>query len=180
MVTLETAVRQGIKILERIAERKIKDSTKTPRVWNGRDVIPIEKCVFCDRYSDPQTKQSLHLCYYHNCIFFVCDLVKQSIFNETGFYGCNHEKYSNESINLARFITDVIKDNKNIDPLNPHEFIPLISDFTKMDSAFDYYINKRTDEIKKEISEIIDKPTIDSKTMTEVYDYLNEKKTLLR
>jgi len=43
MVTLETAIKQGIKILETITETKFKDSTKPIRVWKGRKVIPAEK-----------------------------------------------------------------------------------------------------------------------------------------
>ena len=97
-------------------------------------------CIFCRRYGDSQTGQTDYLTYRFNSQFFADDLVRQSLYLEFGSYSCNHEKISEESIDVSSYISNAIDNNNaNIDKYNPNEFISLVSDFKRMDEVLAYY-----------------------------------------
>ena len=125
---------------------------------HSNEIKDSKSCIFCKKYGDIQTGQIDYLTFRFNSLFFADDLVKQAIFVKTGLYGCNHEKISNESIDVSNFISNAINNNNaNIDNYNPSEFISLVSDFKGMDKVLDHYKISRTDKNLELISRIAKK-----------------------
>ena len=139
----------------------------------------IIECCFCHRLGGRDTGQTNHISYKYNSYFFSLDLVKEYLFKEYGIISCSHEVISNDSLDLVHFISNSIDGNEsNIDQFNPHEFIPLVSDFKKMDDVFDRNMKKRYEDNKKTIAKIIsDNPnSIDLSYLQELISYLKKIK----
>jgi len=136
------------------------------------EVPEVKECIFCRKYGDPQTGQTNHLTYKFNSLFFADDLVKQAIYSDTEAFCCNHEKYSQNSLDVSHYISYAIDNNNaNIDPYNPFEFISLVSDFKKMDIVFEHYKNSETCRI----NQILDETQNDGKISREKLESLWKK-----
>jgi len=151
-------------------EERIQELEKNLKQSLVKQVIPT--CVFCWKYGDSQTGQTNHLTYRFNSLFFADDLVKQAIYSDTETYCCNHEKYSQNSLDVSHYISYAIDNNNaNIDPYNPFEFISLVSDFKKMDYVLEYYKNFETCKI----NQILDETQNDGKISREELESLWKK-----
>jgi hypothetical protein len=121
------------------------------------EIPEVKKCIFCKKYGDINGYAG-YMTYKFNSLCFTDNLVKQAIHADSGLCFCNHEKYSEDSLHISRFICNAIDDNNcNIDQYDPFEFIPLVSDFEKMDGVLEIFKEKSL-----RIDETIDQENIET------------------